>query len=74
MHGPFPLNFSPASQFLFIRMSNAYLVVAGANVYATLESATVIGLTSEGDVIVPSSAFFPSWAASVRVARSGRVL
>jgi hypothetical protein len=48
-----PLNFSLASQFLFIRVSTAYLVVAGANVNAALESATVIGLTSEGDVIVP---------------------
>jgi hypothetical protein len=66
------LNFSHTPQFLFIRMSNTYDVVAGVNVCVAAESATVVGLASGDEVIVPSSAFFSSLAASLRVANIGR--
>jgi hypothetical protein len=64
------LNFSHTPQLLF-RMSRADVVIAGVNVRVAAESATFIGLAS-GDVIVWSSAFFPSLAASLRVANIDR--
>jgi hypothetical protein len=65
------LNFSHRRQFLFIKMSKAYVVIAGVKVCVVDGSATVVGLVSGDDVIVPSSAFFPSLAASLRVANIG---
>jgi hypothetical protein len=65
------LNFSPTSQFIFIRMSEARVVVAGLNVCAAAQWAIVARLASGDDVIVPSSAFFPSLAASLRIFRIG---
>jgi hypothetical protein len=49
-------------------MSKPDVVIAGVNVYVAGGSATVVGLASGDDVIVPSSAFFPSLVASLRVA------
>jgi hypothetical protein len=59
------LNFSDTSQ-LTIKMSKADVVVgAGITVCASVESATVIGLASGKVATVPSSAFFPSLAATL---------
>jgi hypothetical protein len=50
-------------------MSKAAAVVAGVIVCMSAESATVVGLALGKVVIVPSSAFAPSLAATLRVAR-----
>jgi hypothetical protein len=53
-------------------MSKADVVIANINVCVEAESATVVGLASGDDVIIPSSTFFPSLAANLRVANIGR--
>jgi hypothetical protein len=53
-------------------MCKVYVAIAGVNVRVVAGSDTVIGLAS-GDAIVSSSAFFPSLAASLRVANIRRV-
>jgi hypothetical protein len=49
----------------FVKMSEARLVVAGVEICASGGSATAaqLGLGSGGQIIVPSSVFFPSLAA-----------
>jgi hypothetical protein len=63
---------------LFVTMSELCSVIAGVRICASGGSATVIGLDLDsdscwdGDVIVPSSVFFPSLAATLDVTRIGR--
>jgi hypothetical protein len=66
------LNFSEAPQFLFDKMFKNSVVVSGVNVYVATRSATVVGLGSGDEVILPSSAFFPFLAASMRAGNIGR--
>jgi hypothetical protein len=66
------LHFSHTLQFLFIRMSKADIVIAGLNVCVAERSATIVGRASGDDVIVSSSVFSPSMAATLRVANIGR--
>jgi hypothetical protein len=49
-------------------MSKPSIVIGGVNVCVSAGSGTVVGVASGSDVIVSSSAFFPSLAASLRVA------
>jgi hypothetical protein len=65
-------NFSHTPQVLFIRMSKACVVIAGVNVCVAAGSVTGVGLASEDDIVVPSSFFFPSRAASLQ--REERVI
>jgi hypothetical protein len=53
-------------------MSKTSVLIAGVNVCVAGESVTVVGLASGNDGIIPSFAFFPSLATSVRVASIGR--
>jgi hypothetical protein len=52
-------------------LSKTSVVVAGISVCVTEGPATAVGLGSGDGVIVPSSAFFPPLAASLRVACIG---
>jgi hypothetical protein len=59
--------FSNFSHFIFFSISEADSVVAEANVCTVGVSPTIVGLASRAGVILPSSAFLPAMAASLRV-------
>jgi hypothetical protein len=65
------LNFSYTPKSFFIWMSTVCVVIAGVKVCVVEGLAKVVGFASGNDVIVSSSAFFPSLAASLRVANIG---
>jgi hypothetical protein len=50
-------------------MSEVCVVGAGVKICVAEGLATVVGLVSGDDIIIPSSAFFPPLAASLRVTR-----
>jgi hypothetical protein len=66
------LKFSHIAQFLFIKMSKTYIVIASVKVCVAGGSATVVGLASGDDVIVPLSS--PLWLSACESRTSTLVL